>query len=95
MNRKTGNAPVSSSDFYRIGKVLGRGAFGKVNLAVHRLSDEMVAIKSINKEFLNDENSKNKVMKEMKILRKIRHKNIVQLLDTFETSKHIIFVMEL
>jgi 5'-AMP-activated protein kinase catalytic alpha subunit len=34
-------------------------------------------------------------MKEVKILKKMRHKNIVQLLDTFETSKHIIFVMEL
>ena len=93
--QKTNKAPESSNEFYRIGKVLGRGAFGKVNLTVHRLCDEMVAIKSIHKEFLNDEASKNKVMKEVRILSKIRHKNIVQLLDTFETNKHIIFVMEL
>ena len=91
----TGKAPDSTSDFYRIGKVLGRGAFGKVNLTIHRLSEEMVAIKSINKEFLTDEASKNKVMKEVKILKKMRHTNIVQLYDTFETNKHIIFVMEL
>lgn len=93
--KMTGKAPDSTSDFYRIGKVLGRGAFGKVNLTIHRLSEEMVAIKSINKEFLTDEASKNKVMKEVRILKKMRHKNIVQLYDTFETNKHIIFVMEL
>lgn len=93
--KKTGKAPDSTSEFYRIGKVLGRGAFGKVSLTVHRLSEEMVAIKSINKEYLTDDSSRQKVMKEVKILKKMRHKNIIQLLDTFETSKHIIFVMEL
>jgi len=91
----TGKAPDSTSDFYRIGKVLGRGAFGKVSLTVHRLTQEMVAIKSIDKEFLTDENSRIKVMKEVKILKRIRHKSIIQLYDTFETNKHIIFVMEL
>ena len=93
--KKTNQAPDTTSEFYRIGKILGRGAFGKVNLTVHRLCEEMVAIKSLNKEFLTDEASKLKVMKEVKILKKMRHKNIIQLLDNFETNKHIIFVMEL
>lgn len=93
--KRTGKAPDSTSEFYRVGKILGRGAFGKVNLTVHRLTEEMVAIKSINKEFLTDDTSRTKVMKEVTILKKMRHKNIVQLLDTFETDKHIIFVMEL
>lgn len=72
--KMTGKAPDSTSDFYRIGKVLGRGAFDKVNLTVHRLTEEMVAIKSINKEFLTDEASRTKVMKEVRILKKMRHK---------------------
>jgi len=48
-------APVTTTDFYRIGKMLGRGAFGKVNLAMHKLVRKLVAIKSLNKECLTDE----------------------------------------
>ena len=39
----------TTSEFYRIGKLLGKGAFGKVNLAIHKLCDHLVAVKSINK----------------------------------------------
>ena len=44
--------PTTNTSFYKIGRFLGRGAFGKVNLALHKLSRKLVAIKSINKKFL-------------------------------------------
>jgi serine/threonine protein kinase len=47
-------APESEINFYRIGKMLGRGAFGKVNLAMHKLVRKLVALKSLNKECLTD-----------------------------------------
>jgi serine/threonine protein kinase len=47
---ETGIPPTTMSTFYRIGKVLGRGAFGKVNLAMHKLVRKLVALKSLNKE---------------------------------------------
>ena len=47
--------PKTSSQFYRAGKMLGRGAFGKVCLGMHKLSRKLVALKSINKEFMSDE----------------------------------------
>mgnify|MGYP000878724110 CR=1 FL=1 len=37
-------------EYYKIGKVIGKGAFGKVNLAIHRLTGKFVALKSISKE---------------------------------------------
>ena len=40
---------VTILECYRVGKVLGKGAFGKVNLALHKLTKKFVAIKSINK----------------------------------------------
>ena len=33
-----GQMPLTTVDFYRIGKILGKGAFGKVNLALHHLT---------------------------------------------------------
>ena len=87
--------PVTTTDFYRIGKMLGRGAFGKVNLAMHKLVRKLVAMKSINKECLNDEPQKMKVMKEVSLLLKLRHNHVVKIYETIETEKHIIIVMEL
>ena len=34
---------------------MGKGACGKVNLAIHRLANKFVALKSINKQFLTQE----------------------------------------
>lgn len=84
--KKTLNPPATSSEFYKIGKVMGKGAFGKVNLAIHRLSGKFVALKSINKTFLSEEASKRKVMQEFNILQRTRHKNIVRLYESFETA---------
>lgn len=64
---------------------MGKGAFGKVNLAIHRLSEKFVALKSINKQALQDESQKKKVMQEFNILRRTRHKNVVRLYESFET----------
>jgi serine/threonine protein kinase len=37
--------------------MLGKGAFGRVNLAMHKITEHLVAVKSMNKQFLNAENS--------------------------------------
>ena len=71
-------------DYYKIGKVIGKGAFGKVNLAIHRLTGKFVALKSINKTFMNDESSLKKVKQEYNILKRARHQNIVRLYESFE-----------
>ena len=49
-----GDAPKTTCEFYRAGKMLGRGAFGKVSLGMHKLSRKLVALKSINKEYMTD-----------------------------------------
>ena len=87
--------PSTTIQFYKIGRLLGRGAFGKVNLALQKLSRKLVAIKSINKKFLKDEHSMRKIDNEISLLRHMRHKSVVKLFETFETDKHFLFVMEL
>jgi serine/threonine protein kinase len=86
----------SSCNFYRIGRVLGRGAFGKVNLACHKVTEHLVAVKALEKKVLDNEKStKKRVMQEIAILKQSNHHNVVRLYDSFETHKHICFVMEL
>jgi 5'-AMP-activated protein kinase catalytic alpha subunit len=84
---KSGQAPKTSPAFYRAGKMLGRGAFGKVSLGMHKLSRKLVALKAINKEFMSDEKQKSKVMHEVGILLRLRHQSVVKLYETFETKK--------
>jgi serine/threonine protein kinase len=43
--------PKANLNYYRVGRVLGRGAFGKVNLALHKLTKKLCCVKSINKNF--------------------------------------------
>ena len=90
-----GDAPKTTPDFYRAGKMLGRGAFGKVSLGMHRLSRKLVALKSINKEFMSDDKQKSKIMHEVGILLRLRHCSVVKLYETFETKRHMLLTMEL
>ena len=93
--KKRNDAPATDITFYRVGKMLGRGAFGKVNLAMHKLVRKLVALKSLNKEILTDKDQKARIMKEVGLLLNLRHTHVVKIYETIETSKHIIIVMEL
>ena len=56
---------------------------------------KFVAIKSVNKGYFSEESSKQKIMQEVYILKRIRHRNVVRLYETFETNKHVLFVIEM
>ena len=85
--------PKTTIDFYKIGRCIGRGAFGKVNLSLHILTGKIVAIKSINKSKRNF--SIKNILYEIKLMKKLRNnKNIVHLLEKFEDKKYIYIVME-
>lgn len=87
--------PPTTLDFYLIGRVLGRGAFGKVNLCINKITGKLVAIKSVKKINLQNEESKKKYENEISILKDLRHPNIIMLYETFENDKKIFLVMEL
>jgi serine/threonine protein kinase len=91
-----GNSQLPTNiSFYRVGKLLGKGAFGRVNLGMHKLTGKYVAIKSLNKKYVADSSTHEKVMKEVSILKKLRHPNVMRNYETFESDNHILFVMEL
>ena len=92
--RSSGSPPVTTSEFYRFGRMLGKGAFGKVSLAVHKLTGLKVAIKSIDKAYMKDEHRRRKVFQEVFTMRRIRNKNVIRLFEVFESSRHFNMVLE-
>jgi MAP/microtubule affinity-regulating kinase len=81
-------------EYYRFVKLIGKGAFGKVMLGVHKLTGKQVAIKIIDKDHLQDDFSRKKLLREIYILKKIKHINVIRLLEVFENSKQVLMVME-
>ena len=78
-----------------LGEEIGKGTFGVVRLATHIITNEKVAVKMLYKErILKEESSKKRLEKEIKILKVLRHKNIVQLYNVFQTSSTIFLVIE-
>eukprot|EP00826_Nyctotherus_ovalis_P016655 TRINITY_DN14831_c0_g4_i1.p1 TRINITY_DN14831_c0_g4~~TRINITY_DN14831_c0_g4_i1.p1 ORF type:complete len:529 (-),score=148.59 TRINITY_DN14831_c0_g4_i1:111-1697(-) len=86
--------PETTMEYYKFVKSIGKGAFGSVTLGLHKLTGRYVAIKAIEKENLKDEFSKRKVLREIYILKKMRHTNIIRLLEVFESAKQVQIVME-
>eukprot|EP00826_Nyctotherus_ovalis_P046432 TRINITY_DN5246_c0_g2_i4.p6 TRINITY_DN5246_c0_g2~~TRINITY_DN5246_c0_g2_i4.p6 ORF type:complete len:112 (-),score=30.54 TRINITY_DN5246_c0_g2_i4:770-1105(-) len=78
-----------------IGRVLGKGAFGKVNLCVHKLSEQLVAIKSLHKQYLESEDNNGKLQNEISLLKMLMHKNIMRLYETFSNNHYLLIVLEL
>jgi 5'-AMP-activated protein kinase catalytic alpha subunit len=82
------------TDFYSIDSDLGEGTFGKVKLGTHRLSKEKVAIKILEKEKIADESDRERVSREIQILKLIRHPNITQLYEIIEDKTNLYLIME-
>ena len=88
--------PMTTLDFYKYGRLIGQGAFGKVNLGLNVLTGRVVAIKSFNKKNLDSPNNENmkKIIYETNLMRKLNHPNITKILEMFEDEKYILIIME-
>lgn len=93
--KKHRDCPKTDQNFYLIGRILGRGAFGKVNLCVHKLSEQLVAIKSLHKDYLKDRDNNEKIQNEINALKTIKHRNIIRLYETFTNDHFLLMVIEL
>ncbi len=84
----------ASTDFYGFGKVLGQGSFGKVRLAWQRLAGTKVAIKSYEKSKMTEPQHWKRVQQEIKLMEKLNHPHIIQMLEMIDSPKRIHIVME-
>ncbi|KAG6798454.1 calcium/calmodulin-dependent protein kinase type 1 isoform X1 [Apis mellifera caucasica] len=84
----------SVEDKYILKELLGTGAFSEVRLAESREKPgQMFAVKIIDKKALKGK--EDSLENEIRVLRRLTHPNIVQLLETFEDKHKVYLVMEL
>lgn len=92
--RMNGKIPPTAVEQYKFVKMIGRGAFGKVILGIHKLTGKYVAIKTIERSHMRDAASRKKVFREVRILERIQHANVIRLLEVFESAMHLLIVTE-
>ena len=79
---------------YLIKNNLGEGTFGKVKLGIYLKNGEKVAIKVINKNKLIEKNDKIHLKREIDLLQKLNHINIISVYEIFENIDNYYIVME-
>ena len=92
---KESSSSSSKAREYELQKCIGQGAYAKVYKAIHLPSKTKVAIKLYEKSKLTEKLRQKSIKREIKILSRLNHPNIVNFIDCFSTNNHIYLVMEL
>ena len=79
---------------YDIKGVLGKGTFSKVKLGINKITREKVAIKIIDKQLFLNKNNYIRIKREIYILKKASHPNIIKVFDIKEDIKNYYIIME-
>jgi serine/threonine protein kinase len=78
---------------YHVLKKIGSGRYGLVKLGENKETHQKVAIKIIDKSFL-DVVEKNSIITEAEVMTYLRHPNVIQLYEVIENEKEICMIME-
>uniref|UniRef100_A0A8C4NT85 Serine/threonine-protein kinase DCLK2 n=1 Tax=Dicentrarchus labrax TaxID=13489 RepID=A0A8C4NT85_DICLA len=81
------------SEKYNVGKVIGDGNFAVVKECVERSTGKEFALKIINKAKCSGK--EHLIENEVAVLRKVKHPNIIMLIEEVDTSSELYLVMEL
>ncbi|KAG5064183.1 hypothetical protein AAZX31_02G220000 [Glycine max] len=79
---------------YEVGRLLGCGAFAKVYHARNTETGHSVAVKVISKKKLNSSGLTSNVKREISIMSRLHHPNIVKLHEVLATKTKIYFILE-
>lgn len=78
---------------YKMGKVLGEGAYGRVCLISHKKTEIIRAMKMIKKSSMKKE-AKMELLTEVSILKMLDHPNIVKLTEIYEDERYYYLIQE-
>ncbi|CAK93859.1 unnamed protein product (macronuclear) [Paramecium tetraurelia] len=79
---------------FRLESFLGQGSYATVRLCIEKNSKVKYAIKIYDKSKINDNQKMNNIKREISILKRINHSNIIKLIYAIEDRKSINLVME-
>lgn len=85
---------VNALTHYSVASTLGEGTFGQVRRGVHKLTGLSVAIKILEKDRISDMSDIERVKREIRILARIQHPNVIRLYEVIDSPKHIFLIME-
>mmetsp|Transcript_24540 Transcript_24540/g.56792 ORF Transcript_24540/g.56792 Transcript_24540/m.56792 type:complete len:361 (+) Transcript_24540:80-1162(+) len=80
---------------YEIGRTLGEGTFGKVKQATNVETGQKVAIKILDKEKIHQQSMGEQIKKEINVMKMVKHKHVVNLLEVLASKTKIFIVLEL
>ncbi|EIE26434.1 Pkinase-domain-containing protein [Coccomyxa subellipsoidea C-169] len=83
---------MGAENYHRMG-IIGEGSFGKVYKGRRKYTGQTVAMKFILKHNKSEKDIVS-LRQEIEILRGLRHENIIQMLDSFETEEEFCVVTE-
>ena len=81
-------------DNFKIEKTIGEGTFGKVKIGIHIPTGEKVAIKILEKDKIQDNEDLERITREIKYLKILKHPNIIQIFQIIEDKKNYYLIME-
>ncbi|MEM7153375.1 MAG: protein kinase [Myxococcota bacterium] len=80
---------------YRLVEKIGQGGMGQVYAGMHDTLDRKVAVKVLLPRYAHDERFRERFLREARAASKVRHPNVVQILDFGDTpNDSVYFVME-
>jgi len=86
-------APKSVEQTYEIMGILGSGTFSDVHLCTNRKTGIQYALKVIDKAKVGDKTEM--IQNEVDILKRVKHPNIIELIDVIETPQKLYLTLEL
>jgi serine/threonine protein kinase len=79
---------------FEMGGRIGEGAYAVVRECTHKQTNERIAMKIYDKYKLRDPAKKRSVTREIGLLSRLSHQNIVKFHDAIDTNKTINLIME-
>jgi serine/threonine protein kinase len=79
---------------YTLGNILGKGGMATVYLATDKKFQTNVAVKVLNKEFIHNENIRQRFLAEARNMFRMSHPNVIKVTDLIDEDNLVAFVMD-